>query len=276
MGKIEALGEGVKSLTVGQCVVINPLISCGNCEKCKIGQENLCTSLKLIDAHIPGAFAEWVKVPEQSCFVVDGDLSATEGTLVEPFACGLRACKLGAIEFPDTVAIFGAGIIGLTALEIAKSKGVKEITVIDTNSKRLAIAQRWGAATTINALTDDVTSLSKCYLNEFDIVIDAVGHEITRNQSIRLVRPGGRVVFIGLHTDSTTLPGNVIVRSEINIVGSFPYTAADFRDALKYVKESFLLNKGIKWFDERKLERGDEAFQELIEGSDYSKIVLKP
>lgn len=271
IGIVEAIGKGTKKIKVGQKVVVNPLITCGRCSKCEADEDNLCLNFRLLGAHVSGSFAEYVCVDENACYVVDDNFTAIEGTLVEPLACSVRACYLGGIRTGSTVAIFGAGIIGLTALYVAKRKGAGEVVIIDTNNERLEIAKEWGADKVITS----IESLGN-NKGQFDVVIDAVGLEITRNQSIEVIQPGGTVIFIGLHTDSTNLLGNTIVRSEINIKGSFSYTKKNFKEAISYMETGFVKNLSDDWYDERPLGDGDNAFKELISGSNYAKIILKP
>lgn len=276
-GMVEDIGADVDSSLNGRNVVINPLISCKKCHFCRNGFENLCLNFSLVGAHRQGAFAEWVVVPDYVCFPVDKKLGEIEGTLVEPLACGLRSVRLGGIGISDKVVIFGAGIIGLSALKVAKMAGATELIVIDTNPKRLDIAEAWGATKTINASQEEVVSKCHNLSNRIgmDVVIDAVGLAITRQQSVDIIRRGGRIILVGLHTNETEFPGNAIVRSEISLVGSFAYTFKDFQDALHLMNDKFL-KPAPNWLDKRSLEDGDRSFQELISGSDFSKIILKP
>lgn len=276
-GRVEGVGTGVDSSINGRNVVINPLISCKNCRFCRDGFENLCLNFSLIGAHRQGAFAEWVVVPYYVCLPVDSELGEIEGTLVEPLACGLRSVRIGGIGVADKVVIFGAGMIGLAALKVAKLAGASEIIVIDTNPTRLKIAEVWGATKTIDASQEQVVSRCHDLSNGIgmDVVIDAVGMLKTRQQSLDIIRRGGRVVLVGLHTNNTEVPGNIIVRSEISVVGSFAYTFKDFQDALHLMKDKFL-KPASSWLGERSLEDGDRSFQELIKGSPLAKIVLRP
>jgi threonine dehydrogenase-like Zn-dependent dehydrogenase len=275
-GRIEGLGEAVDSSLTGRQVVVNPLIPCRKCHMCRNGYENRCLHFSLIGAHRPGAFAEWVTVPDYACYVVEDTFGVIEGTLVEPLACSMRAVRLGKVSTMDKVVIFGAGIIGLTSLRMAKFAGASQVIVVDTNPKRLDIALQWGATKVVYADQENVVKRCLDMSNGFgiDVVIDAVGLPITRLQSIEIVRRGGTIVFCGLHSNETIIPGNVIVRSEINIVGSFAYTYKDFQNSLEYMIENTLVPITNNWLDERPLEQGNRSFQELISGSRFAKIVL--
>jgi threonine dehydrogenase-like Zn-dependent dehydrogenase len=107
-------------------------------------------------------------------------------------------------------------------------------------------------------------------------VIDAVGSDVTRSLALRLVRPGGRVVYIGLHDEASPLAANYLVRQEINIQGSFSYTPADFADAIALLAAGTVA-PGASWVEERPLHAGAEAFAGLVDGSvTIPKIILRP
>ncbi len=118
--------------------------------------------------------------------------------------------------------------------------------------------------------------IKEIYPEGVDVAIDAVGTEDTRVLAINAVRRGGRVIFVGLHDNEVKIPGNVIVRNEIEIKGSFTYTDEDFRRAVN-ILNSGLISENEGWIDIRPLERGQETFEELTGTSTkYVKIMLTP
>lgn len=259
-------------------VVVNPMVPCGKCPMCKRALENLCLNRALIGAARPGAFAEWVSVPEKAAFPIPERMDPVVGSLVEPLACGLRAARLAEVGIGDTVVVLGAGIIGLTSLAMAKRSGARTLVVVDTNGRRLEIAREWGATHALDAKKDDVVEVARSLTDGIgaDSAIDAVGVPVTRQQAVAAVRPDGRVVFVGLHDDEVTLAGNHVVRSEVHIVGSFCYSYEDFRDASRLVADG-LFDETEGWLDERPLEVGKESFDEQIDGPAlYPKVVLRP
>src|SRR5215510_10426201 len=137
-----ATGEAA---TVGSRVTFNPLVVCGNCDRCSAGKSNLCRHRQLVGAHRPGAFAQYVAVPARQCYLLPESLSLVAGSLAEPLACSIRAVALSEVKAHERLLILGAGPIGLCALAAARAQGVEQIIVSDVAPGRLDMARRWGA-----------------------------------------------------------------------------------------------------------------------------------
>ncbi|MGQ9829408.1 MAG: zinc-binding dehydrogenase [Roseiflexus sp.] len=145
----------------------------------------------------------------------------------------------------------------------------------DVSDRRLAVARTWGATATVNARQNVLNAVQTFAPGGADAVIDAVGLTVTRDQAVRAVIPGGRVVFIGLHEEESMIPANYIVRQEITVTGSFTYSNADFARALALLAEGRVPLAG-NWLEERPLAAGPAAFEELLDGTTHAaKIVLR-
>jgi L-iditol 2-dehydrogenase len=260
----------------GTRVAFNPLVVCGQCDRCTAGRTNLCRNRQLLGAHRPGAFARYVAVPAQQCWPLPDDLSMVAGALAEPLACAVHAVALSRIEAGQRLLILGAGAIGLCCVAVARAMGVEAITVSDVDSRRLAIARQWGAQTTIDAREQAVPEvMQQLHPGGVDAVIDAVGATPVREQAISAVVPGGPVVLIGLHDEASLLPANYIVRQEVLLVGSFAYTDDDFKRALDLLAQGHV-RPADDWLAERPLSEGPAAFAELVTGNAaVTKIVLR-
>ncbi|MBA2467886.1 MAG: galactitol-1-phosphate 5-dehydrogenase [Chloroflexia bacterium] len=268
----------VTSIALGSRVTVNPMVPDLDCVMCRAGLENLCLGRTLIGAHRPGAFAEFVAVPALACYQLPDSVDTIAGTLVEPTACALRAVELAHISPGSSVLILGAGPIGLLSLLVAKAAGANQIIISDLAPKRLELASTWGATHTVNPSKTDIASFTRDITGGLgcDAVIDAVGLPATRKSAVYAVRPGGRVVLIGLHEDDSTLPGNHIIRSEIEIKGAFCYTQANFASSIRLIASGFLPDSS-SWVDVRSLEETNDSFAQLIEDpSSAVKIVLQP
>jgi threonine dehydrogenase-like Zn-dependent dehydrogenase len=269
-----ALADGRVAI-VGQRVTVNPLVTCGACEFCRDGRDSLCLNRQLIGAHRPGAMAERVIVPARNCLELPDLLSMTSGSLTEPLACAIRAVGMSALTPGRTLAILGAGPIGLLCLAVARRAGVCDVLVSDIAGSRLAVASAWGASATINGRDEDV--VARCHAMRaggVHTVIDAVGTDQTRAQAVAAVANGGTVVLIGLHAEASPLSVNVVIRREITLRGTFAYSRQDFADALT------LLADGVgavdaSWLAEQPLALGKAAFDALVDGvAPAAKIVL--
>ena len=261
---------------VGVRVTFNPLVICGECDRCRVGLTNLCRQRQLIGAHRPGAFAQFVAVPAKQCYPLPDDLSDTLASLTEPLACSLRAVKLTGVRPEQSLLILGAGPIGLFALIAARASGIQRVYVSDLSESRLEVARQWGASETINVQQHDVpATIQKIALGGVDTVIDAVGAGATRAQALQAVIPGGTVVFIGLHDETSSLAANYLVRQEITIRGSFSYDQSDFKRAFDFLTQG-LLQAGTIWLEERPLAAGPSSFAQLVDGQvAATKIVLR-
>jgi len=266
-GIVERTGAQVSQLKPGDRVTVNPLVTCGSCSYCRTGRSQLCRQRQLLGAHRPGAFAEFVAVPARNAFKLDGTVSLEEGAFTEPFACAIHVCRLLALSPTDRLIIYGAGPIGLLALQAAQSYGVREAVVVDLNEKRLEIAEELGGIA--------VTGLERSPFaqGEFDAAIDAVGAEATRRGAVRAVRAGGRVVFTGLHEAESRLPINDMIRDEIAAIGAFTYTEQDFATAMSWIAQGRA--NLLPWTVHAPLEEGAACFDKLIEGpGKVAKILL--
>lgn len=273
-GVVVELGSGVGEEWKDQLVTVNPLLSCGQCRMCRLGQRQLCASRKIIGIDYPGSYANYVTVPATACHRIKNPVL---GALVEPLACAVRATSLSGVEIGDSVMVVGAGTIGLMAVRLLRERGVGRCIVVDTNAARLRWASNWGATATLNPKIDDVAvSIATSTSGEgVDSVIDAVGLGATRAQSVACARRGGRVVLIGLHENTTNLPGNEIVRFEKQVVGSFSYSDEDFRRAVLLAEDGFV-ETSSGWLDIRSLDAGQSSFEEQASGSaQHSKVLLR-
>ncbi|MCS6840690.1 MAG: galactitol-1-phosphate 5-dehydrogenase [Roseiflexus sp.] len=257
----------------GTRVTINPLLTCGACDLCQSGKNNLCRHRQLIGAHRPGAFAGYVAVPAHLCVPLPDHVSLTLGSLTEPLACGVRA--VAHADAPQRLVILGAGPIGLLCLIAARAAGVERVLVSDVSERRLAMARAWGATATVNARDNVLAAVQAFAPGGADAAIDAVGLTVTRDQAVRAVTPGGRAVLIGLHEEESVFAANHVVRQEITVVGSFAYSDTDFQRALDLLAMGRVSLDG-DWLEERPLAAGPAAFEELIAGATRAvKIVLQ-
>ncbi len=277
VGIVEQVGNAVGDFALGDRVTVNPMVPDGTCAMCRNGHEHLCLNRSLIGAHRPGAFAEYVAAPAKACYRLPETIDNLTGTLVEPLACAVRAVRLAEVTVGGRVLILGAGPIGLLALTVARRAGATVIAISDVNPARLAVAREWGATHTINPREQDLAAIIGAATDGLgcDAAIDAVGLPMTRQQAIGAVRAGGRVIFLGLHEDETSVPANTIVRSEITIQGSFCYTQANFTTALRLLQTS-LVPAAESWLTIRTLEDADASFAQLIDvPADLTKIILR-
>jgi len=259
-------------------VIINPLITCGNCYECKNGIEHLCQTRSLIGMSKPaerhGGFAEFVSVPKKNLHYTNKKNILLQLALTEPTAVSFHAIELAKKhsikELSESkILIIGGGAIGLLAGLILNSMGINDYTIIDTNKKRLDVCKN--AAGCQIYLPDD----HKIKENSYDIVIDAVGFEKTRQKSIECIKQGGSIIHIGLSQPAGDFDFRKTTLQEIIFIGTYCYTNQDFKKSINLIENNKLGD--LNWLDFRSLSDGSTAFKEIHDGSTASpKIILIP
>jgi threonine dehydrogenase-like Zn-dependent dehydrogenase len=273
----EISGTVDKGKESGKKVVLNPLITCGLCDYCKNGREHLCSKRIILGMNRPierqGGFAEYVSIPDKNIYELPKNLSMKESPIAEPCAVALHAVELGEKELfrpiKDTKAlVIGAGAIGLLCgLILSKVKNCKNIVIVDPNDKRLKESLKFLDADGFKPDSKSIVS------DHFDIVFDTAGLEVTRQQAIKCIKPGGIIIHIGLTQPSGTFNFRKATLQEITFIGTYCYTNKDFEKTL-----NILSNKEIgslKWIEYRELKEGSLAFKEIHDGSCTApKIIL--
>jgi threonine dehydrogenase-like Zn-dependent dehydrogenase len=243
----------------GTRVVVNPLVTCGACPACAGGRPQVCASRALLGVHRPGGFAEQVAVPVASLSTLPDAMGWTSAALVEPLANAVHAWRL-ADPGSGSVAIVGAGPIGLVCLLVAQQHGARQVTVVDPAPARRAVAGRLGAV--VAASLGDQT---------FDATFDAVGLAATRAAAVSHTRPGGTSLWLGLAGTDAGFDGADLVRYEKRVLGSFAYTPEDFAEALLLAQ-----SVDLSWATEVPMSEAERVFMELADGrTDITKAVLR-
>jgi threonine dehydrogenase-like Zn-dependent dehydrogenase len=265
----EAAGTIVGGPRDGTRVTVNPLVSCRECAACRSGRENLCPNRQIIS--MPpreGAFAQFVAMPVGNLVEVPDDVPLSKAALAEPLAVSWHAVRLALHALPADMErralVIGGGAIGLAAALALRAMGVADVTIAEPNGIRRAfLADRCGQ--TAVAQADGV----------FPVVIDAVGFAATRAIASAQAEPGGVIAHVGLGEDTGGLDVRRMTLQEITFIGTYTYTAQDFRDTAQAIFDGRL--GPLDWTAHRALADGFQAFKDLSEGRVAEpKIVLTP
>jgi L-gulonate 5-dehydrogenase len=232
-GEIAEMGEGVKELHRGDLVTVDPVFSCGECYACRVGRGNCCRDVKVMGVHVDGGFSEYITVPADIVYKAPENISPEILALTEPLSIGAQANNRADVSGEDTVAILGAGTIGLASLLIAKTKNCKVI-IADLISNRLKLARELGADKVVNVREEDLMKVITDFTNGdgASVVIEATGASQAVKYSIKIVSPAGRVVILGMTNDSIRISPIDLIRKELDFRGSrlnnklFPYVLA--------------------------------------------------
>lgn len=277
-GEVVEAGPGVKGLSVGTRVTIEPGIPCRKCWHCKTGRYNLCPDVSFMATPpVNGAFAEYVTVPEDFAFRLPENVSFDEGALIEPLAVGLYSMERARVRPGEGVVVLGAGPIGLVTLQGAKAHGAHPVIVTDKSSYRLSIARKLGADMVVSALEDDhVRRILECLGGEADVVVEAAGAVATIQQTWTLVRRGGRVVFIGLPSqDVVGFNFAELSRKELDILGVFRYANA-YPRAIQLVERGIIHLKPLMTHHFSLLEARDALELADLQKDEAIKVMVHP
>ena len=268
----EAAGEIVGGPRDGERVTVNPLVTCGICQACVSGHDNLCPE-RLIISMPPreGAFSQYLVMKDDNLVTVPDHVSLDAASLAEPVACGwhtVRLAKAALSGDAKTALVIGGGAIGLGAALSLSAQGVADVTIVEPNALRRDVLNTKCQQTAISP--DDLPNDA-----QFDLVIDGVGYAATRATASAHACPGGVIGHIGLGEGTGGLDVRRMTLQEITFIGTYTYTAQDFRDTAAAIFDGRL--GLLDWTEQRPLSDGAAAFADIRAGRTAApKIILRP
>jgi alcohol dehydrogenase len=271
----EFAGTIVEGPGRGRRVTGNPLITCGVCEFCVQGRNNLCADRTMVGMTRPGAFAEYLAIPVGSLIEIPPEMDPVVAALTEPAATALHALNLvmrAAVRpLPEcSVLVIGGGAVGLLSALLARSYGVRRLTVAETNPLRRASAER-----AVGCAVHDPRAGGGPAEAAADVVIDAVGAKATRAAAFAAVKPGGVIMHIGLQDWASEIDMRKLTLAEVTLIGTYTYTTPDLRATVAALAAGVFGDLG--WVETRPLADGARAFDDLDRGrTAAAKIVLRP
>ena len=276
-GEIVSLGEGVSKFSIGDRVTVQPIKFCGVCDLCKSGMTNLCRSRSLFGVLSEnGALAEYIAVPDRLLFKIPDNCSYEAAALTEPLAVSYGGLSKSGDLRGKSVAIVGAGTIGLCALALVKMRNPARIIVSDVIVGRLDLALEMGATDVVNPAKEDyLERISEITGGAMlDVSIECVGTERAVNQSIKSLAPSGVSVWLGMSEKEVTINMLEIVSMGRTIAGSYSYTHQEFGDVVELLSSgkldvSRLVTARIS------LEEAPHMFERLSDKpDDFLKVVV--
>ncbi|MGC3964489.1 MAG: Zn-dependent oxidoreductase [Rhodocyclaceae bacterium] len=219
-GHIDAVGEGVSSDRLGQRVVVDPVISCGECYPCSVGRSNVCTRLQVIGVHRDGGFSQYACVPAKNAFAVPGDISDRYATTIEPYAVAANVTHRTGADAKDIALVYGAGPAGLTVIDVLKNVFGATVIATDRLDERLDIARQCGADHVINTARDDLPTALERMGCAPTLIIDAVCHPSILEEAVRIASPAARIGLLGFSAEASALIQQEITRRELSLFAS--------------------------------------------------------
>jgi L-iditol 2-dehydrogenase len=285
-GIVEACGPDVKNLAVGDRVALEPGVGCNSCETCRSGRYNLCPSMRF--AATPpydGTLATFYVLPEECCFKLPPRISFREGALVEPLSIAVHVCGLAGNLQGKSVAVFGAGPIGLLCSSVARAFGAATVVVTDAVESRLEFAAGFGATETYrmephsSPETNAERLLSKAKLpvatGGVDVVIDATGAEPCISCGVSVLKRGGIFVQAGLGSPTVAFPIGQICDKEATLKGSFRYGPGDYKLAIQLLGSNRVQVESLITH-EFPFSEAEEAFKNVLNRVGIKTVIFGP
>jgi len=220
-GTVVGMGEEVNRLEVGQRVAVDPLIPCGHCDQCLSGREHTCRNQNFLacPGQGPGSLAEYLVMPERSCYPIPNGMTMVQASVIEPLSIGLYAQRLAEMPPGAKIAILGSGPIGLCVLLASRAACDCTVYATDLLDERLAMARCCGANWTGNPKqTDVVRAIRELEPLGIDFVFECAGQQETFDQAVELLKPGGTVLMIGIpEVDRVSFSIHTLRRQEIRL-----------------------------------------------------------
>jgi threonine dehydrogenase-like Zn-dependent dehydrogenase len=234
-GRIVALGSNVTGWTEGQPVAASPLGSCGKCRICARGLAFRCPAVPNIGITIPGAYAEYVKVPTRQLVALPEDLPVEMGSHAEPLSVGSQAVKLASVAPGDPVLVYGVGPIGLYAIMALKLAGAGPIVAAGRSAGRRAAAADVGADVVIDTREMPVAEYAKQSGTLFAAALECSAAPGAFGEVLSVVEPGGTCVEVALTPEPVGVPLFGIVSEGHHLVGSCAFSDDTYRESVAHL-----------------------------------------
>jgi 2-desacetyl-2-hydroxyethyl bacteriochlorophyllide A dehydrogenase len=257
----------------GTRVVVEPLLTCGECAPCVGGNTHVCRNLKLYGIDRPGSLAEYIALPAAALLPVDSAVPARQAALAEPLAVAVHAVSLSGLAGGERVAVFGAGPIGLLTALVARESGAAEVFLVEPSDHRREAARRFGFTAvapgtdptdTVRAMTDGGGA---------DIVFDSAAHPSVAAALSGAARVRGTIVIVGVYKEPAKLDLQGITFAEQTVRGVRVYTRQDMERAVQLL-ESDVLRLGRVPVEVFPLEKAADAFAKAMAASGVLKVLV--
>ncbi len=243
-GEVDALGEGVTRVAVGDRVAVEPIEACGRCEPCGAGRGNICREVRLFGIALPGGFAEALCAPQERLFPVPDGVPTPIAALAEPMAVAVHGLRVGRFEKGQRVLVLGAGTIGLLSVLAARAAGAGEVWLTARHPHQAELGRAFGAERVLGESEAGETALAALGAETpIDLVVETVGGSAdTLRDAVAAIRPGGTISVLGVFLGDVSLPSFPLLLKEGTLSWSNCYQhhgrGSDFADAIELlVKE---------------------------------------
>ena len=236
-GRVEQVGSDVTHLSAGDRVCVHYLVHCGSCEFCVRGLEQFCRSGQMIGKHLDGGYAEYIKVPGANAVPLPNEIPFEVGAIMMcSSATALHALNKARFKAGESIAIFGFGGLGFSALQLARAFDCGDVLVVEINPAKLASAASIGAVAIDARSADPVEQIKEATAGRgVDVALELIGSAETMRQAVLCLAPLGRAAFVGLTAESMSVfPYTELINKETEIIGVSDHLAAELPALIEF------------------------------------------
>jgi len=278
-GEIEAVGKDVTLVSLGDRVCIHYLVSCGACDFCLRGNEQFCAQVRMIGNHRDGGYAEFIKVPGRNAFPLPDEISFEHGAIMMcASATALHALNKARLKSDETVAIFGFGGLGFSALQLAKAFDCGQIYVVDINPAKLSTAGALGGVPIDANAGDPVQQILDATRGKgVDVAIELVGSAATMQQAVGCLAVQGRAAMIALSKESLSVcPYPDLIHKEAEVIGVSDHLASELPVLMDLARSGKLrFPQGTLRFVDLDATQVNTALDGLERSTDHIRTVIR-
>lgn len=279
-GIIEQAGSEVTCLTAGDRVCLHYLLACGNCSYCNRGNEQFCTSGAMLGKHRDGGYAEYCRVPARNAFLLPAEIPFEHGAVMMcSSATSLHALHKARLKPGESLAVFGVGGLGISAVQLGCAFGAMKVYAVDIKTSKLEMAQRFGAAPIDATKTDPVTEIKRLTGDRgVDVALELIGLPLTMEQAVRSLAIFGRAVIVGI-TDQTfeIAPYDDLLNKEAEVIGVSDHLAQELPCLIEWVQQGKLdLSEAITHTVPLDADAINKALDRLEQSTEEIRVVIMP
>jgi 2-desacetyl-2-hydroxyethyl bacteriochlorophyllide A dehydrogenase len=242
-GVIEERGRNVTALQVGDRVCVHYMVTCGNCTYCNMGSEQFCTTGKMIGKYTDGGYAEYINIPARSAFVLPDEIPFEQGAIMMcSSATSFHALRKGRMQPGETLAVFGVGGLGMSAVQLARAFGALDVYAVDIVPSKLALAEKFGAIPVNAKETDPVAEIKRLTQGRgVDVALELIGLPLTVKQSIDALAVFGRAVAVGLSDKTVEISVyRDVMGKEGELIGASDHLASELPALIELARRGVL------------------------------------
>ena len=247
-GVVAEVGAQVTTFSVGDRVCLHYLVTCGDCVYCSQGNEQFCTSGKMLGKYLDGGYAEYIAIPARSAFHLPDEIPFDQGAVMMcSSATSFHALRKGRLVAGETVAVYGVGGLGMSAVQLALAFGALDVFAVDINEAKLGMAEGYGAVAVNAGTVDPVVEIKRLTGGRgVDLALELIGLSDTIVQAVESLAILGRTVVVGLTEESVPIATySELICKEAELIGSSDHLAQEMFALIEFARRGTLDLSGV-------------------------------